>query len=49
MFHSALAGSLLGVCANVVCLLSVMMQPYMPEASWQVQDQLQVGMKRVSV
>jgi methionyl-tRNA synthetase len=43
--YSARAGSLLGVCANVVCLLSVMMQPYMPETSRQVQDQLQVRVK----
>ena len=40
--YSARAGSLLGVCANVVCLLSVMMQPYMPDISQKIQDQLQV-------
>ena len=38
----ARAGSLLGVCANIVCLLSVMLQPYMPEVSRQIQEQLQV-------
>lgn len=35
------AGSLMGVCANVVCLLSVMLQPYMPAVSQQIQEQLQ--------
>ena len=38
----ARAGSLLGVCANIVCLLSVMLQPYMPEVSCQIQEQIQV-------
>ena len=38
----ARAGSLLGVCANIVCLLSVMLQPYMPEVSRQIQEQIQV-------
>lgn len=38
----ARAGSLLGVCANIVCLLTVMLQPYMPEVSRQIQEQIQV-------
>ena len=38
----ARAGSLLGVCANIVCLLSMMLQPYMPEVSHQIQEQIQV-------
>ena len=40
---SCRAGSVLGLCANVVCLLSVMIQPYMPVVSQQIQDQLQVS------
>eukprot|EP00731_Ephydatia_muelleri_P032811 Em0024g355a len=36
----ARAGSLMGLCANVVCLLSVVVQPYMPDISAQIQDQL---------
>ena len=32
----------MALCANVVCLLSVMLQPYMPAVSQQVQEQLQV-------
>ena len=38
----ARAGSVLGLAANVVCVLSVMIQPYMPKVSQQIQDQLQV-------
>ena len=45
-FCSSRAGSLLGLCANVVCLLSVMLQSYMPVISQQIQDQLQVSVKR---
>lgn len=36
------AGSVLGLAANVVCVLSVMVQPYMPNVSKQMQEQLQV-------
>lgn len=36
----AKAGSLIGLCANIACLLSVMMQPYMPAVSQEIQDQL---------
>jgi methionyl-tRNA synthetase len=36
----ALAGSLMGLCANVACLLSVMIQPYMPSVSATIQSQL---------
>ena len=32
----------MGLCANVVCLISVMLQPYMPKVSQQIQEQLQV-------
>ena len=42
ILRRARAGSLLGVCANIVCLLSVMLQPYMPEVSRQIQEQIQV-------
>ena len=38
----AKAGSLIGLCANIACLLSVMMQPYMPAVSQEIQDQLKV-------
>lgn len=37
-----MAGSLLGLCANVVCLLSVLLQPYMPSVSEEIQAQLKV-------
>ncbi len=36
------AGSVLGVAVNVVCLLSVIIQPYMPGTSEEIQGQLQV-------
>jgi len=36
------AGSLMSLCTNVVCLLSVILQPYMPSVSQQIQEQLQV-------
>ena len=35
------AGTVVGLAANIACLLSVMIQPYMPETSKTVQDQLQ--------
>ena len=35
------AGSVVSVCANVSCLLSVMLQPYMPATSATIQQQLQ--------
>ena len=35
------AGTIVGLCTNVVCLLSVMLQPYMPDVSQQIQEQLQ--------
>ena len=37
------AGTIVGLCTNVVCLLSVMLQPYMPDVSQQIQEQLQVS------
>ena len=42
---SCRAGSVLSLCANITCLLSVMMQPYMPQVSQQIQEQTQVGEK----
>ena len=43
LFHyRTRAESLMALCANVVCLLSVMLQPYMPAVSQQIQEQLQV-------
>ena len=41
----ARAGSVLSLAANVVCMLSVMVQPYMPNVSKQMQEQLQVREK----
>ncbi|KAH9496097.1 hypothetical protein Btru_012715 [Bulinus truncatus] len=35
------AGSVIAVCANVACLLSVLLQPYMPTTSSVIQQQLQ--------
>jgi methionyl-tRNA synthetase len=34
------AGSVIGVCVNVCCLLSVLLQPYMPAVSQEIQSQL---------
>ncbi|XP_063238111.1 methionine--tRNA ligase, cytoplasmic isoform X2 [Bacillus rossius redtenbacheri] len=36
----ARAGTVIGVCCNVVCLLGVLLQPYMPATSRLVQEQL---------
>ena len=36
----ALAGTAIGVCANITCLLSVLLQPYMPVISKDLQKQL---------
>lgn len=38
--EKARAGSVIGLCANVSCLLSVMVQPYMPTISKTIQEQL---------
>ena len=38
----AKGGSLLGICANICCLISVLLQPYMPTTSEEIQKQLQV-------
>lgn len=35
------AGSIIGLAANISCLLSIMLQPFMPETSAIIQDQLQ--------
>ena len=40
---STQAGSVIGLCANIVCLLSVMLQPYMPHVSKEIQNQLNVS------
>ena len=40
---SAHAGSLMALCANIVCLLSVLLQPYMPQTSTDIQQQLNVS------
>jgi len=37
------AGTVIGLCANVICQLSVMLQPFMPKVSKQLQEQLNVG------
>lgn len=37
------AGTVIGLCANVICQLSVMLQPYMPSVSKQLQAQLNVA------
>ena len=41
----ARAATITAVCANMCCLLSVMLQPYMPAVSRELQDQLQVSRK----
>lgn len=38
----ARAGTIVGLAANVSCLLSIMLQPYMPTVSRTIQDQLNV-------
>lgn len=43
LFHiRSRAGSLIGLCVNITCLLSVMLQPYMPVVSAEIQRQIQV-------
>ena len=37
------AGTVIGFCANIICQLSVMLLPYMPTLSGQLQQQLNVG------
>lgn len=37
------AGTVIGLCANIICQLSVMLLPYMPNMSGQLQQQLGVG------
>jgi len=36
----ARAGTIVGLAANIACLLSVLVQPYMPEVSKTIQTQL---------
>ncbi|XP_066291489.1 methionine--tRNA ligase, cytoplasmic-like [Branchiostoma lanceolatum] len=36
----ARAGTVVGLCANMACALSVLLHPYMPDISTQIQDQL---------
>jgi methionyl-tRNA synthetase len=38
----ARAGSVMSFCANIVCLMSVMLQPYMPQTSTNILTQLNV-------
>lgn len=37
------AGTVIGLCANIICQLSVMLLPYMPNLSGKLQEQLAVG------
>lgn len=37
------AGTVVGVSANLACLLSIMVQPYMPEVSQTIQTQINVN------
>lgn len=37
------AGTVIGLCANIICQLSVMLLPYMPNLSAKLQEQLGVG------
>lgn len=37
------AGTVIGLCANIICQLSVMLLPYMPNLSGKLQEQLNVG------
>ena len=46
---SAQAGSVMGVSVNVVCLLSVLVQPYMPDTSMKIQKQLNVRVHEIIV
>ena len=43
VYYRSRAGTIVGLCTNVVCLLSVMLQPYMPDVSQQIQEQIQVS------
>lgn len=36
------AGTVIGLCANIICQLSIMLLPYMPVSSGQLQEQLNV-------
>ena len=38
------AGTVVGIGTNIVCLLSVVLQPYMPDFSKQIQEQVQVNL-----
>ena len=39
-FFRSRAGTVVGIASNIACLLSVMVQPYMPEVSQTIQSQL---------
>ena len=39
-FSRVKAGTIVGIAANISCLLSVLLQPYMPEVSKTIQEQL---------
>ncbi len=40
MLFRSRAGTVVGIASNIACLLSVMVQPYMPEVSETIQAQL---------
>ena len=44
-YHRARAGSVIGLATNVSWLISVLLQPYMPAVSAEIQTQLQVSRK----
>ena len=44
-YHRARAGSVIGLATNVSWLISVLLQPYMPAVSAEIQTQLQVSKK----
>ena len=43
------AGTVIALCSNIICLLSVLLLPYMPETSRQLQSQLNVTAEAVNV
>lgn len=42
------AGTVIGLCANVICQLSIMLLPYMPSVSAELQQQLNVAPEDVN-
>ena len=41
VYYRHRAGTVVGLAANIACLVSVMLQPYMPQVSETIRDQLQ--------